>query len=888
MFMTNPATDVLPPQSVPQEILLSEYKIHDYHLHTIHLIFDLNSTQTIVTATSQFKRNGTHQNDLVLDGEKMILKSIKIGDVKLTDADYTLTDKTLTLHSHALPQDDFTLEIKTELNPSANTELEGLYLSNGMYCTQCESQGFRRITYYIDRPDNMAEFFVTLIGATDNSTPILLSNGNPIEQGKTDDGRLISKWHDPFKKPCYLFAIVAGDLACVSDDFTTQSGRHVDLKIYVNHGNEKATDYAMDSLKRSMKWDEDVYNLEYDLDLFMIVAVDDFNFGAMENKGLNVFNSKYILAEPTTATDIDYEHIEGVVAHEYFHNWTGNRVTCRDWFQLCLKEGLTVYRDQSFSGDMRSNATKRIDDVIGLRAGQFPEDAGALSHSVRPEKYIEINNFYTATVYEKGAELCRMLHLILGKENFFKGIDLYFERFDGMAVTVEDFIQAMADATRVPLSQFLLWYKQSGTPHIDVTTNYNADTQKFTLNLTQSIKNIQGNQKPFLLDIPILTAFIGLDGAPLNVTYNNATQHEHLLRLQSQTAEFIFENVTQEAVPSLLRQFSAPVILADNYLSDTYKLHLMRYDTDTFNRYDSGQIIAENIINHIYAGKDYDHLIAGYLAALQDTLSDNSLDNAFKAYNAVIPSLNTMLQKNKKTDPAKMLQARTVLRMQIAENLTPIFEDIYRTLNSNDAFKPTADEAGKRQLKNTALGYLIKANKFSDAHLKNLYETVNNMTDKIAILGHLSDNGGDLYLELMADFYTEFTDNPLVIDKWFALQARSTSDTILQNIQALLEHEAFSYTNPNRARSLIGVFLHANPARFHTPEGYAFAHQEILKLDKVNPKTAARMATAFENVSNLADSLVVSARSEFDAMLADKSMISNDLYEIMSKIQKSL
>jgi aminopeptidase N len=537
---------------------------------------------------------------------------------------------------------------------------------------------------------------------------------------------------------------------------------------------------------------------------------------------------------------------------------------------------------------MRSNATKRIDDVINLRIGQFSEDAGALSHPVRPEYYIEINNFYTATVYEKGAELCRMLHLILGKENFFKGIELYFQRFDGMAVTVEDFIQAMADASRINLSQFLLWYKQAGTPHIDVKIHYNSDAQTMILDLTQSIPNNVTGKKPFILDIPLLIAFIGIDGTPLNVTFNGVTQHEHLIRLHSETAEFTFGNVMQPAVLSLLRQFSAPVILSDTYLSDADKLHLMRYDTDTFNRYDSGQIIAENIINHIYNSKNYDHLIAGYLAALQDTLANNLLDNALKTYTIIIPALNILLQKNKYVVPIKMLEARNKLRHLIADNLKPVFVTIFNGLDTKEPFQPTAEQAEKRQLKNAILGYLILSNYFNDAALKELYENAHNMTDKMALLGHLSDKGGDLYLDLMKQFYNEFEKNPLVIDKWFGLQARSTSKTVLDTIQNLLNHKDFSYKNPNRARSLIGAFLHANPARFNTPEGYAFAHCEILKLDKINPKTAARMATAFNNVSNLADNLVVSAKNEFKEILDNKNNISNDLYEIVSKIYQQL
>ena len=869
--------------STPQTVYLRDYRKHSYKTENIVLIFELHPTQTKVTCISTVGYNHTGE-DFVLDGHDMTLLSVRINNIPLEAKDYTLTETQLILHKDVLPIEDFALHIETEINPSDNTTLEGLYMSGGMYCTQCESEGFRKITYAIDRPDNMAFYTVKII-ADDANMPILLSNGNLIEKGTTKEGRHYAIWHDPFKKPSYLFALVAGNLACHFDEFTTQSGRKVDLRIFVEHGNEDKCSYAMDALKRSMKWDEEVYGLEYDLDLFMIVAVSDFNFGAMENKGLNIFNSKYILSSATTATDTDYENIEGIVAHEYFHNWTGNRVTCRDWFQLCLKEGLTVFRDQSFSSDMRSQSTKRIDDVITLRNAQFPEDAGPLAHPARPESYIEINNFYTATVYEKGAEICRMLHTILGKEGFRRGIDLYFKRFDGMAVTVEDFVQAMSDATNINLKQFMLWYKQAGTPKLDIQGEYQEGDKTYKMTLCQKTEATAGQTEKVPLHIPILTAFIGIDGKPLETTYNGITAHEHLLELKTDSKTVLFKDVHKDAVPSVLRGFTAPVILTQN-LNDADRLLLMASDTDSFNRYEAGQNIAQNIILGLYAGQDeqaLSHLITPYKEALRKALHHSDDDPLFKSTMMGLPSVSYLMQFIPNVIPSKLYTVRRGLRNHIAEFLKEDMLDIYHKTKSTKAFDPSPSEATRRSLHNTALSYLVWADSEYETLAVEHYHTSDNMTDMMGSLSALSENGGENFDLLMNAFYNKFQSDALVIDKWFSLQARSPSQNVLEKVKLLTQHPDFTYKNPNRVRSLIGVFAHGNVVRFNEPSAYDFIIEEILKLDRLNPKTASRLATAFDRIHVLDNTLKNAARSSLEKILNVKDDISNDLYEIISK-----
>lgn len=862
-----------------QTIYLKDYKPHAFKIEDVFLEFELDDTKTIVKAISKVARNRAGE-DFILDGHSMELLSVTVDDIEIASTDYILDNDKLILPTKLLPTNDFTLVIVTQINPKDNTSLEGLYRSGSMYCTQCESQGFRKITYFIDRPDNMARYTVKIIGEKDKF-PILLANGNKLESGKTSDGRPYALWQDPFKKPCYLFALVAGDLAVVKDSFTTMSGRKVDLEIYVEHGNESKCDYAMDSLKRSMKWDEEAYGREYDLDLFMIVAVSDFNFGAMENKGLNVFNSKYILADAHTATDTDYEHIEGVVAHEYFHNWTGNRVTCRDWFQLCLKEGLTVFRDQSFSGDMRSKMTKRIDDVLGLRNNQFGEDAGPLAHNVRPESYIEINNFYTSTVYEKGAELCRMLSILLGVDGFRKGCDLYFERFDGMAVTVEDFVQALSDANKKDLSNFMTWYKQAGTPQIDYKSVYDESSQNYRLILSQRINPTpnQESKKPVLM--PVVIAFLSRSGQPLEVSYQGKKAHEHILEFEKDSQEFIFEDVSVEPILSLFRGFSAPIIL-NEYHTVEESLLLMAHDTDGFNRYEAGQKLASKLILGDYNGADNHHDMMLYVDGVRRVLGKEN-DNLYKSYFLGLPSVSYLMQSLQKVNPQKLYTSRKRLRLTMAEAGIHDLEEAYSATRAKLPFSTHGIDVARRAYNNALLSYLVTFDASFDELAKIHYQKADNMTDKIGALTALSERGGKAYLELLEKFYEEYKDDALVIDKWFALQARMQNLKALDMVKSLLKHKDFTYKNPNRVRSLIGVFAHGNVVGFHQKASYDFVAEQILIIDKINPKTAARLATAFEQIHLLDDELAGHARNALEKILKKKSEISKDLFEIVSK-----
>ncbi|MEM6603732.1 MAG: aminopeptidase N [Pseudomonadota bacterium] len=869
--------------TAPMPIYLKDYQKHAFEITDIALEFELHPTETQVTAVSKVSRNRKGE-DFTLDGHSMILKAVYVDDQQLSESNYILTDQDLTLPSARLPEGDFTLKIVTQIDPSNNTSLEGLYRSGTMYCTQCESQGFRKITYFIDRPDNMARYRVKLIGE-DDKMPVLLSNGHKIEEGQDKNGRPYAVWEDPHKKPSYLFALVAGDLAVHKDKFTTQSGRDVALEIYVEHGNEDRCDYAMDSLKRSMRWDEEKYGREYDLDIFMIVAVSDFNFGAMENKGLNIFNAKYILAKSETATDTDYENIEAIIAHEYFHNWTGNRITCRDWFQLCLKEGLTVFRDQSFTGDMRSSITKRIDDVIMLRNAQFPEDAGPLAHPVRPESYIEINNFYTATVYEKGAELCRMLAVMLGQEGFRKGTDLFFERFDGMAVTVEDFVQSMADASGKDLSQFLLWYKQAGTPHVTAHGVYHADQGRYHLTLSQKTHPTQGQDSKVAMHIPVLVALISPSGEPITSEYAGKSAHEHMIELKEDKAEFIFENVSEAPLVSLFRDFSAPIILHQDISTEECFL-LMQHETNPFNAYEIAQNIAEGIILSLYdeqTRSDIENDVTAYCAAIYKILQNETYDPLYKSYMIGLPSLGYLMQKVKNVQPQKLYDARTALRDAIAAYDPDALIEAYQKTRSDKAFDPAPSEATRRALGNKLLSYIVLADAKFSARAEAHYRESDNMTDMMGALSALSDRGGEIYNKLMQEFFVTYEKDQLVIDKWFALQARSQASDVLDQVKSLLNHKDFTYKNPNRVRSLIGVFAHGNLVHFHKPDAYAFIAEQILILDKLNPKTAARMATAFDQIHLLDPALSHAARGVLEHLLEKKSEISNDLYEIIFK-----
>ncbi|OUS13297.1 aminopeptidase N, partial [Rhodospirillales bacterium 47_12_T64] len=712
---------------------LKDYVAPAFLINHVDLVFFLEPEETSVTSSLKLERSPASTGPLVLNGDELRLVSLKVDGRDLAQSEYELNEISLTIDG--LPN-SCVLEIKTEIDPVLNTQLEGLYLSGGNFCTQCEAEGFRRITFYPDRPDVMATYTVTL-HADQESYPVLLSNGNLIDQGVGVDGKHWARWHDPFPKPCYLFALVAGNLACYEDKYRRGSGQDVALKIFVEHGNEDKCAYAMDALKRSMRWDEERFGLEYDLDIFNIVAVSDFNMGAMENKSLNIFNSKCILASADTATDLEFERIEAIVAHEYFHNWTGNRVTCRDWFQLSLKEGLTVYRDQEFTSDMRSASVKRIQDVRTLRARQFPEDAGPLSHSIRPETYIEINNFYTATVYEKGAEVIRMMHEILGREGFRKGMDLYFERHDNQAVTCDDFVVAMEDANDVDLHHFRLWYSQAGTPEVDASWFYNEADKTFTLNLTQYTAPTPGQEDKHPLHIPLTVGLVGKDGKDLPLYLEGEEMEQPdtslTLRVDQERQSFQFNNVDDCPVPSINRNFSAPIKLSTKYSDDDLSF-LMRSDSDAFSRWDASQFYASRLILKLVAviqdGGELE-FDPSYAHSLSRNIADQSLDPAFLAQILILPSINYVAEQMQVADFAAVDKARLFFKAGIANELIDQFQELYLQGEVNGSYSPDAVSAGQRALRNVALGYLaaIENDPKCIDLIVNQYEGADNMTD---------------------------------------------------------------------------------------------------------------------------------------------------------------
>ncbi len=874
-------------ENEPVTIRLQDYQPHDYRTERTELTFELNEVKTKVTAISFITRQVESAENFILDGKDLTLIELKIDTQTLEEGrDYFINpeEERLTIKRAALPNRDFNLTVVTEISPICNTELEGLYVSNGMFCTQCEAQGFRKITYFIDRPDNLASYMVKIIGVSQTETPVLLANGNLIESGVTETGKPYAIWSDPFKKPCYLFALVAGKPGVYEDHYITKSGREIALKIYTDPGNEARCAYACDSLKRAMKWDEDVYGLEYDLDLFMIVAVSDFNFGAMENKGLNIFNSKYILADPEIATDADYEAIESIVAHEYFHNWTGNRVTCRDWFQLCLKEGLTVFRDQEFSADMRSHPVKRIDDVIALRASQFPEDAGPLAHPVRPESYIEINNFYTATVYEKGAELCRMLRTLVGAEGFRKGTDLYFQRFDGMAVTVEDFIQAIADANRRDFTRFFTWYRQAGTPVLTTESVYDESIGRYSLILSQKTEPTPGQPNKQPLYIPVKIAFFNEEGEKVTCAFEGEKKSEHLIELIAEKNIYVFDGFTSRPVPSILRDFSAPVKLKTDLTTENL-IHLARFDDNAFNRYESLQEITAGFLSDCYQNGELnlsDPRAGGTVKAFQSVLNEKN-DSAFKARTLTLPALSELIGKNENVFPAELLKIRNQFQNYIAGELQSAFADHYKRLAPFGLFEPSAEEAGKRALRNLCLRYLIIADPKNSHLAREQYNLSNNMTACIGALSAVNDTICPERAEMLTEFYARFKNEPTVLDKWFAMQARTLLPTAIETVQLLIGLEDYNLKNPNRVRSVLGSFAHGNPAYFHSEAGYDFIADKISEQDKINPKTAARIAGAYEEKGRLAPELQAAANRALNKIRSAKE-ISKDLYEIVSKL----
>jgi aminopeptidase N len=815
-----------------QTIHLSDYQPYPYLLDRVSLVFHLAPTATRVKAKLNFAPNparpGTH--DLRLDGEQMTLMSARINGVAIT----AKPDATgLTIAAADLPKGAFILETEVQIDPAANTSLDGLYMSNGMYCTQCEAQGFRKITYYPDRPDVMARFHVRV----NADLPVLLSNGNPVGQGVG-----YAEWDDPWPKPAYLFALVAGDLRAHSADFTTMSGKPVALNIYVRPGDEDRCDYAMGALIRSMQWDEAVYGREYDLTIFNIVAVDDFNMGAMENKGLNIFNSKLVLALPETASDDDFGRIEAVIAHEYFHNWTGNRITCRDWFQLCLKEGLTVFRDQQFSGDMRSHAVKRIEDVLTLRARQFREDGGPLAHAVRPDSFVEINNFYTATVYEKGAEVIGMLKTLVGDDAYATALDLYFDRHDGEAATIEDWLKVFEDTTGRDLAQFKRWYTEAGTPRLTITDDWalQANGGTYTLHIAQTNPPTPGQSTKAPKVIPVAVGLLNPNGDEVLPTT--------VLELTEARQSFTFQNLATKPIPSILRNFSAPVVLERDQ-SASERAFLLAHDTDPFNKWESGRALAKDVLARIVT--DRADASPDWLDAISQVAQDESLDPAFRALALRLPGEDDMAQTlfaaGHVPDPAAIHTARRRMSAALANRLQPLLASMVDALKDTGPFISDAKGSGRRSLKLNLLSYLTTLD--SGHAASKIFATADNMTDEQGALAALLNAG--LGQPELAKFETRWAADRLVMDKWFALQVSyAAPDATAATADRLTKHPQFDWKNPNRFRSVIGA-LSANHAGFHHASGasYRLLADWLIKLDPVNPQTAARMSTAFESYS---------------------------------------
>ncbi len=874
---------------VPQPIYLKDYAPPAFLVDETVLDFTLSPEETRVRSRLSLRPNPASKAKsgvLKLDGEMLKLIRVAIGGKELDASHYEVTEKSLIIEG--VPAKPFTLEIETVCNPEANKALSGLYRSSGVYCTQCEAEGFRRITYYPDRPDVLSKFRVR-IEADAKEAPVLLSNGNLIESGDAGAGRHYAVWEDPFPKPAYLFALVAGKLGMVRDSFYTRSQRKVDLRIYVEPGKEDRCGWAMESLKRAMEWDEKRYGLEYDLDTFMIVAVSDFNMGAMENKGLNIFNDALILARPDTATDSDYQHIEGVIAHEYFHNWTGDRVTCRDWFQLCLKEGLTVFRDQEFSADMRSAVVKRIGDVRALRSGQFPEDAGPLAHPVRPSSFIEISNFYTRTVYSKGAELCRMMQTVLGKEGFRRGLDLYFERHDGQAVTVEDFVAALGDANGTDLSGFLLWYNQAGTPALDARLTYSAGPRTARLTLSQSYPNAAAGDKRKPVPIPVKLGLLDANGNEFPLKSGGKPVPDGLVVLRKKKETFTFEDIGERPIPSLLRGFSAPVKL-NGGVSDRDMLTLMRSDSDLFNRWQTAQAFAlkhmVQMAQAIAEGKPA-RPNPRFVQAAGAAAGDESLEHAYRAAFLVMPSEPDIAQAiGGNIDPEAIHAARAALRSALGKSLRPVLENLYEQSKPAEPYSPDPDSIGRRALRHAALGLLAAGkSRFGIAKVKELARTASNMTDAMGALGILSQLGGEPFEGVLQRFHRRWKDEALVMDKWFALQATAPGRETLKRVAELASHPLFSIKNPNRARSLYGAFAHGNQVRFNdaSGQGYELVANAVIEIDSFNPQIASRLLSAFESWRILEPQRRGLAEAALRRVLAKKA-ISRDLFEIATKI----
>lgn len=869
-------------------IYRKDYTVFDYIVEKLDLRFQLFDQQTVVTARSVYRRNPQAESrldpPLILFGEQLELLAVRLNDLLLGRDHYQVDERGLQINQ--LPE-QFTLEIVTAIYPEKNSSLEGLYRSSGNYCTQCEAEGFRKITYYPDRPDVLTRF-TTRIEADRQQCPVMLSNGNLIEQGELAEDRHYVVWQDPFPKPSYLFALVAGQLVGIEDEFVTRSDRKIELKIYVEERNRKKCDHAMRSLKKAMRWDEDVFGLEYDLDTFMIVAVDDFNMGAMENKGLNIFNSKYVLSTPESATDQDYLGIEGVIGHEYFHNWTGNRVTCRDWFQLSLKEGLTVFRDQEFSCDMNSRSVQRIDDVRVLKNFQFKEDEGPMAHPVRPDSYQEVNNFYTSTVYNKGAEVIRMMHTLLGPDLFRRGMDLYFARHDGQAVTCDDFADAMADASGVDLRQFKNWYSQAGTPLLQVNGQWVESESEYRLFIKQSCPDTPGQSAKQPFHMPVKVGLLGKDGRDL-LQGPDYPRGSAILQLRDKKQVFTFENIREQPVVSFLRDFSAPVRV-ERFQTRRELSLLGRADSNLFNRWDASSRLAGEIILEI-AGQLQNKMEPAvddlYLQAVSGNLAAKIDDPALLTLSLELPPETTLAQEMSIIDPDALHQARQLVKSLVAKKNQDSFAALYHDNREAGTYTLTPAAMGRRRLKNIALHYLMALDPLP-AEIQELcyrqYRQASNMTDTMAALANLVNLDNEMRRNALDDFYRKWCKDPLVLDKWFSLQAMSILENTLENIRQLTDNPSFSITNPNKVRALIGAFCTGNHLRFHEKSGagYRFLADKIKELNAINPQIAARLVAPLINWRRYDTGRQQLMQQELERILAIEDL-SRDVYEIASK-----
>ena len=864
-------------------IRLKDYTAPDWHIESVHLDITLDDNRTRVVARSVFTPAPNVVKPLILDGDELVLESIALDETLLSQNDFKIDASTLTIPSP--PARRFTLTVTTRLDPAANTKLMGLYRSSGNYCTQCEAEGFRRITYFLDRPDIMS-VYTTRITAKKSEAPILLGNGNKIEDGDLKEGWHYAVWHDPHPKPSYLFALVGGQLGKVGGQFVTQSGRKVDLGIYVEVGKENRAAYALDALMRSMKWDEEVFGCEYDLDVFNIVAVSDFNMGAMENKGLNIFVDNDFLQNPESATDTDYLNIEAIIAHEYFHNWTGNRVTCRDWFQLCLKEGLTVFRDQEFTSDQRSRAVKRIADVRNLRAQQFVEDGGPLAHPVRPHEYREINNFYTPTVYEKGAELIRMLKCLIGPNHFKKGMDLYLSRCDGMAATVEDFIACFEEASGQSLAHFSKWYQQAGTPHVTIHEIYEEQAGRWTIKFSQSTAPTPGQPTKDPVVIPIALGFLDKEGQDLKLSPREGELSHDVYVLKEREGQLVFDGLKTKPILSAFRAFSAPVIVHHN-TSESENLIRLAHDSDSFNRWQAAQNIATTIlktgIDDLRSGKSFKPH-PSFAEALQAVLRGQ--DHAFIAQILAIPSESDIAREiGKDIDPDAIRDARLALRKSLGEALSNSLQSLIASLSTKDSFTPDAKSAGRRALRLIALDLLSCGRPDIGLPIaERLYHDADNMTDRFGALSILAQHRGPTRERALDNFAQRFEMDPLILDKWFSLQASIPEHETLDRVKTLMSHPGFSKSNPNRLRALVGSFAMANPSQFHRADGagHEFVADIVIETDRSNPQVAARLLGAFKSWRSLESKRRAYAKKALEHIAAQENL-SSDVADIVTR-----